>query len=558
MASAERKPGHVFRNHPPPPGRMVAAVAVLSAAAVLPGDTAAADPGQDEKFFDLLGEKDIPAVDNANSLIETAHKVCSKLDGGMSVGDLVDLIRNNGYNENPLTAPESRRPRHQNHQPIHHRVSGGLLPVRQRQDRLHHGLSATDRVTRRTESPLHAQAVTRWIDGSPSPLPRSSARRPGNGSDAVRLPLLMDDVFMARRDRGDRSTGTRMACARLARRTGSGRRNPADEAAADSGATAARTTRAGACTAATAAAAATCAAGTATGRRDDNRWSHRHQQSHHRKEPPPQAEPPQAPRPCSSARAATAAALQRQRALRQRHRRRRATSGSRPEAKDVGKPLLAAARRCSFRLEDDDNASMPRNIRRAGVRSRCCTGRRLGLLLAGRPCHRGTPVVGLPTTDEPAVGDGVGRPGPRHRRWRGAGRRADVPAHDGRHRVLAAERGAGHQAAPPARRRRGGNPRRAVPAVRRRGVRPGDQPAPNRGAVERDRPGAPPGWQLLRAADRARDDVRAGRILHRTATSRNGPSCTPTPRARRRKPPVCRSSRCAWSGFERSSSMSAR
>jgi hypothetical protein len=85
------------------PRAAVAAVALLSAALVLPGDIATADPGQDQKFFDLLGQKEIPPIDNANSLIETAHKVCSKLDGGMSVGDLVDLIRNNGYNENPLT-----------------------------------------------------------------------------------------------------------------------------------------------------------------------------------------------------------------------------------------------------------------------------------------------------------------------------------------------------------------------------------------------------------------------------------------------------------------------
>jgi Protein of unknown function (DUF732) len=81
---------------------VMASVALLSAA-LLPDDTAAADPGQDQTFFDLLGQKEIPPVDNANSLIETAHKACSKLDGGMSVGDLVDLIRNNGYNENPLT-----------------------------------------------------------------------------------------------------------------------------------------------------------------------------------------------------------------------------------------------------------------------------------------------------------------------------------------------------------------------------------------------------------------------------------------------------------------------
>ncbi|HEY4795036.1 MAG TPA: DUF732 domain-containing protein [Mycobacterium sp.] len=81
----------------------VTAVVFLISAALLPGHTAAADPDQDQKFFDLLGQKEIPPIDNANSLIETAHKVCSKLDGGMSVGDLVDRIRNNGYNENPLT-----------------------------------------------------------------------------------------------------------------------------------------------------------------------------------------------------------------------------------------------------------------------------------------------------------------------------------------------------------------------------------------------------------------------------------------------------------------------
>jgi hypothetical protein len=82
---------------------LITATAVLTGAAILTGGTAAADPGQDQKFFDLLGEKDIPPVDNANSLIETAHKACSKLDGGMSVGDLVELIRNNGFNENPMT-----------------------------------------------------------------------------------------------------------------------------------------------------------------------------------------------------------------------------------------------------------------------------------------------------------------------------------------------------------------------------------------------------------------------------------------------------------------------
>jgi len=85
------------------PCAMVAAIAVLSGTAALSGGTAVADPNQDQKFFDLLGQKDIPPVDNATSLITSAHHICAKLDGGMPVGDLVNLIRNNGFNENPLT-----------------------------------------------------------------------------------------------------------------------------------------------------------------------------------------------------------------------------------------------------------------------------------------------------------------------------------------------------------------------------------------------------------------------------------------------------------------------
>jgi hypothetical protein len=81
---------------------LVVAVAALLGAAILLAAAAAAD-GQDDKFFDLLGQKDIGAVDNPSSLIETGHKVCTKLDDGMSVGDLVELIRNNGFNENPMT-----------------------------------------------------------------------------------------------------------------------------------------------------------------------------------------------------------------------------------------------------------------------------------------------------------------------------------------------------------------------------------------------------------------------------------------------------------------------
>ncbi|HZC09937.1 MAG TPA: DUF732 domain-containing protein [Mycobacterium sp.] len=83
-------------------GALVTAISVLTGAAILPGATAAADPSQDDQFLTLLGYEDIPAIDNATSLIDTAHKVCGKLDDGMTAGDLVELIRNNGFNENPL------------------------------------------------------------------------------------------------------------------------------------------------------------------------------------------------------------------------------------------------------------------------------------------------------------------------------------------------------------------------------------------------------------------------------------------------------------------------
>jgi hypothetical protein len=88
----------IIRHLPAP----VTAVALIATAMFSPCTTAAADPSQDQKFFDLLGQKEIPPVDNANSLIATAKKACSKLDDGMPVGDLVELIRNNGFNENPL------------------------------------------------------------------------------------------------------------------------------------------------------------------------------------------------------------------------------------------------------------------------------------------------------------------------------------------------------------------------------------------------------------------------------------------------------------------------
>jgi hypothetical protein len=91
-------------------GALIAAMVVLTGAAILHGGAATADPDQDQKFLTLLNDKDIPPVDEAGSLIDTAHKACAKLDGGMPVDDLVELMRNNGFATNPLARlyPQAR------------------------------------------------------------------------------------------------------------------------------------------------------------------------------------------------------------------------------------------------------------------------------------------------------------------------------------------------------------------------------------------------------------------------------------------------------------------
>ena len=116
---------------------------------------------------------------------------------------------------------------------------------------------------------------------------------------------------------------------------------------------------------------------------------------------------------------------------------------------------------------------------------------------------RATPVLGLPTDDEPPFGERVGRAGHPDRRRRSPGRRGPFPADHGRRRVVAAERGTGNQAPASARRRGRGHARRVAAAVRRRGVRPGHQPTPQQHPVDRDRPGAAPGRHLFRPARRA-------------------------------------------------------
>jgi uncharacterized membrane protein YgcG len=82
-------------------GALVTAIVVLTGAAILRGGAAAADPNQDNQFLALLDQEGIPALENVPSLIATAHKICRKLDGGMSVDYLVGAMVNYAYNADP-------------------------------------------------------------------------------------------------------------------------------------------------------------------------------------------------------------------------------------------------------------------------------------------------------------------------------------------------------------------------------------------------------------------------------------------------------------------------
>ena len=88
---------------------LVVAIVVLAGGPVLSGSPAAADPSQDDQFLRLLGQQDIPAIEGASSLIDTAHRVCDKLDGGTPVDELVDTMRNHAYDDDPIARLFPRR-----------------------------------------------------------------------------------------------------------------------------------------------------------------------------------------------------------------------------------------------------------------------------------------------------------------------------------------------------------------------------------------------------------------------------------------------------------------
>jgi hypothetical protein len=80
---------------------LVTAIVALTGGAILRGGAAAADPNQDDQFLALLDKEGIPALSGVPSLIDTAHKVCRALDGGMPADAVVDALVNYAYSVDP-------------------------------------------------------------------------------------------------------------------------------------------------------------------------------------------------------------------------------------------------------------------------------------------------------------------------------------------------------------------------------------------------------------------------------------------------------------------------
>ncbi|MDD4865922.1 MAG: DUF732 domain-containing protein [Mycobacterium sp.] len=88
---------------------LVTAVVVLTGGAAARGAPAAADQNQDDRFLALLEQEQIPALQNVPSLIDTAHRVCRKLDGGTPVDSVVDDMRRNAYTVPGAAQSQTRR-----------------------------------------------------------------------------------------------------------------------------------------------------------------------------------------------------------------------------------------------------------------------------------------------------------------------------------------------------------------------------------------------------------------------------------------------------------------
>ncbi len=80
----------------------ITSLAVLLTAAIICAGAASADPDQDGQFVALLEQEQIPPVDNVPGLVDRAHHICSELNGGTPVDNLVDDQMNRAYADNPV------------------------------------------------------------------------------------------------------------------------------------------------------------------------------------------------------------------------------------------------------------------------------------------------------------------------------------------------------------------------------------------------------------------------------------------------------------------------
>ncbi len=86
-------------------GTLVTAIVVLTGAAILRGGAASADPNQDDQFLALLTQEGVPAISGVPDLIESAHKICGELDGGVPADTVVAELVNNANNITPGRDP---------------------------------------------------------------------------------------------------------------------------------------------------------------------------------------------------------------------------------------------------------------------------------------------------------------------------------------------------------------------------------------------------------------------------------------------------------------------
>lgn len=194
-------------------GALVTATVVLAGTAIVGAGTVAADPDQDDQFLALLVKKEIPARRNVPSLIATAHKVCRKLDGGMPVNDVVDLMRNTAFNVDP---PERQYPPERLTRTLTRFITAAVEAYCPYNQQKIASITAMASPAPGSNQPTHRVAASTHNTVNSASDPRepprfymidtSAARQEPTGTGVVRLPYVIDGAtFVLGRSGNDRS-----------------------------------------------------------------------------------------------------------------------------------------------------------------------------------------------------------------------------------------------------------------------------------------------------------------------------------------------------------------